>query len=229
MHLTAAARAGVEILGVAVAASAGDAGVRTRITTIGAIMRLSPLRLPFLLAVGFSLLSVGACGRHERVLAPPEDGPAPLAEMVFGWGFGVRAESVQYVALRIGYSPRSSWGCLGTFYLDQHDEGDLLVMDGSTSAGFSPFVAMMTNGIADTVQAEVWVAASDGGGLITAWKPEASALILRPGIQGPDLADTTVSRLELCFDRLRITIPGSDGNHDGHWVDIDAFVTLRAY
>ena len=176
------------------------------------------------------LFSFSGCSNSESPTSPPlPNEPAPLAVIELGWGVGAWVDSLIHVQLDVGYVLNGQEGHLFAFYLDQHEVGEVISLTPQVSRGFDAFTGLFTNGKDEFVQARLRAVARSGGMTIGGGVWESDAVTgERSGVVA-DLADTTVSRIDVVFDKLDIASPGRDPNQDGMWMDVHVRVSVELY
>jgi hypothetical protein len=118
------------------------------------------------------------------------------------------------------YTPPSIRSPLFELPWSANDVGSTRTETSSTSTNFNAFIALMTDGIQETILFAV------GGyaGTRTGFLVSESTVVGRT----PDLSGYRIDSISLHLNSLSFSTPGTDPNHDGLWTDVSFLYTLTA-
>jgi hypothetical protein len=195
------------------------------------IMKSTYMRLMATCTAAFlSLTIIAACGDDSTVSGPESEPATPMLTLPFGGGFGSYADSLESVTYKVGYGQNGNSPELVVVDLTTAESGDKNIFTAGNSQVFLEFVELLTNGIDDQLYRATQVTAFDGGMKIGGGQLESLLFEGRLGSTTyPDLADTTIVRIEVEFSNVDVRIPGSDLRGDGNWVDVDFRGEIRIY
>jgi hypothetical protein len=181
-------------------------------------------------AIVLSLAMIAACSDDSTVGIPEIEPAPPLLALPFGGGFGSYADSVQSVTYKVGYGLHGDSPELLVVDLTTAESGDKIRFTAGTGQVFLEFVEMLTNGIDDQLYRAAQITALDGGMKVGGGQSESTVFEGRlESATYPDLADTTISRIEIEFSKVDVQIPGSDLRGDGKWIDVWFQGEIRIY